>query len=399
MDERREVLVVGGGPAGSAAALLFARAGHDVLLVDAARFPREKVCGESVSPGAWPALDALGLADAVHARAPQAVHGMTLTSPGGVTFRGAYRDAARPGFTMRRLELDPLLLSGAARAGAEVRQALRAVDLRLDSDRVTGVELEDAEGARRTVEARLVVAADGRRSRIARRLGLLHEHPRLRKYALRGYWDGMQALGAWGELHVTRGAYCGVAPLDARRANVAAVVDQSDVRAAAGDLDGFYHRTLARWPRLVERLRDARLVEPPRAIGPLALQARAVWAPGVLLTGDAAGFFDPFTGEGITLALRSAQWAFEAGRQALRTRHGPLDLRAYAEARDAATRGKFRLNRLLYEVLRRPAAADWLARRLAARPRLADHLVGLAGDFVPTRDAFGLALVTALLRA
>jgi geranylgeranyl reductase family protein len=399
VDERREVLVVGGGPAGSAAAILFARAGHDVLLVDAARFPRDKVCGESVSPGAWPALDALELADDVRALAPQPIHGMALTSPGGVSFRGEYRDAARPGFALRRLDFDDALLRAATRAGVEARQSTRAVELLCDAGSVTGVVTEDEAGARTHVRARLVIAADGRRSLVARRLGLLREHPRLRKYAVRGHWDGMQGLGPWGELHVTRGAYCGVAPLGPRRGNVAFVVDRRDMAAAAGDVEGFYRRTLALWPRLVERLGGAILLEPPRAVGPLALEARSVWAPGAMLTGDAAGFFDPFTGEGITLALRSAQWAAEVGTRALRSPAGPLDLRAYAGLRHAATRDKFRLNRLLYEVLRRPAAADWLAAHLARRPRAADRLVGIVGDFVPTREAFGLGLVAELLRA
>lgn len=399
MDERREVLIVGGGPAGSAAAILFARAGHDVLLIDSARFPRDKVCGESVSPGAWAALDALGLSDDVRRLAPQAIHGMTLTAPGGTSFRGEYRDAARPGFAIRRRAFDDALLNAAARAGAEVRQGLRAVELLRDGDAVAGVAAEDRAGLRTPLRARLVITADGRRSLIARRLGLLREHPRLRKYAVRGYWDGLQGLGPWGELHVTRGAYCGVAPLGPRRGNVAFVVDRRDMPAAAGDLESFYRRTLARWPRLVERLAGATLSEPPRALGPLALEAREVWAPGTLLVGDAAGFFDPFTGEGITLALRSALWAAEVGARALRTRTGPLDLRAYASLRRAATRDKFRLNRLLYEVLRRPAAADWLAARLANRQRLADRLVGIAGDFVPTPEAFGLGLLAELLRA
>ncbi len=398
--ERREVLVVGGGPAGAAAALRFARAGHDVLLLDAARFPRDKVCGESLSPGAWPALDALEATDVVRGLHGQPLHGMQVTSPGGVSFHGRYRGAERGGLAVRRRALDHALLRAARDAGAEVREGTRVVDLLRDAGgRVTGVAVAGDEQRPTNVTARLVIAADGRRGVVARRLGLLREHPRLRKFALRGYWDGMQGLGPWGELHVTRGAYCGVAPLGPTLANVAFVVDRRELRALDEDVGAFYLRSLRRWPRLRERLEAARQLEPPRVIGPLALQASAVWAPGVLLTGDAAGFFDPFTGEGITLALRGALWAFEVGTRALRTVDGPADLRAYAGLREAATRDKFRLNRLLYEALRHPAAADWLAARLARRPRAADRLVGIAGDFVPASDAWSLGLLAELLRA
>lgn len=398
--EQREVLVIGGGPAGAAAARLFARAGRDVLLCDAARFPRDKVCGESISPGAWPALDALGLAETVRALRPHEVQGMQVSAPGGALFRGSYRGAERAGFALRRLTFDAALLHAAGEAGAEVRQATRAVDLlRADDGGITGALIEDAAGARTCVQARLTVAADGRRGIVARRLGLLREHPRLRKYAVRGHWEGVQGLGPYGELHVARDAYCGLAPLGPGRANLAFVVDRAELGAVAGDVPAFYLRRLRAWPAIVERLAAARLVEPPRAVGPLALEARAVWAPGVLLTGDAAGFFDPFTGEGITLALRGAQWAFECGARALRSASGPRDLSDYAARRAAATRDKFRLNRLLYEVLRRPAAADLLARHLARHPRAADRLVGIAGDFVPSREAWSLGLLAELLRA
>src|SRR6185503_16055332 len=103
--------------------------------------------------------------------------------------------------------------------------------------------------------------------------------------------------------------------------------------------------------------------------------------------GDAAGFYDPFTGEGITLALRSAELAAETADTALRS--GLLDdLSAYDRERDAATRDKFRLNRILQAIVSWPSVADAVARRLSRRPDLADRLVGIAGDFVPARTAF-----------
>lgn len=394
----REVIVVGGGPGGSAAAAFLAQRGRDVLLVDEARFPRDKVCGDSVSPEAWRLIAALGVDAQVRRLSPHPIRGMALTSPDGTSFRGDYRTTLEPGFALRRKALDAVLLDGARAAGVEVRERTRAIGLLIEDGVVGGVSFESG-GESVTVRARLVVGADGRRSLVARRLGLLREHPSLRKFAVRGYWEGMQGLVERGEMHVTRGGYCGVAPLSPSLANVAFVLDQSELRAAAGDLEGFYRRSLARWPQLAERLARARLLEPPRAIGPLALEARRVSAPGVLLVGDAAGFYDPFTGEGVTLALRSAELAAQVASQALRLPAGVSDLREYDRRRHAATRDKFLLNRLLQRIIAWPCASNAMARRLARKPDLADRLVGIAGDFVPARTALDLGFVWELLRA
>jgi menaquinone-9 beta-reductase len=382
-------------------ASLLGRRGRDVLLLEAARFPRDKVCGESVSPPAWRLLDAIGASERVRALAPQPVRGMRLVSPDGTSFRGLYRDQERPGFALRRLLLDHALLQSARASGAEVREGARVVSLLRPRGAVEGVVVEEA-GARRTIRARVVVGADGRASVVARSLGVLREHPRLRRFAVRGYWEGIEGLSETGEMHVGRGGYCGIAPLSASRANVAFVIGQRDMRLAAGDVFGFYRETLARrFPRVAERIERAHQVETPRAIGPLALECRRVALPGAVLVGDAAGFYDPFTGEGVTLALRTAELAAAAVDDALAAQAaGTLPrLLAYERERSLATRDKFRFNRVVQTAVTWPAAADALAHRLARRPDLADHLVGIAGDFVPARAALDARFLWDLVRA
>jgi flavin-dependent dehydrogenase len=224
----------------------------------------------------------------------------------------------------------------------------------------------------------------------------------MRRFAVRGYWEGVEALGPFGEMHVGGGGYCGVAPLSPTRANLAFVLDRREMKPAAGDLERFYREELRRrWPRLAERIDRARLVEPPRAIGPLALDCRAAAAPGVVLVGDAAGFYDPFTGEGVTLALRTAELAAEAVDAALdRDASASVPrLVAYERAREAATRDKFRFNHLVQVAVGSPVAANAVAHRLARRPDLADRLVSVAGDFVAARTVLGLRFLWSLLSA
>jgi flavin-dependent dehydrogenase len=367
-----------------------------VILLDAARFPRDKVCGEGISPEAWRLLRAMGADAAVHALRPQPLHGMRLFAPNGTSFAGTYGSLREPGFAVRRTALDQALLAATRESGVDVREGARVSDLVLASGHVTGVVIDDP-GGPRALRARLVVGADGRHGVVGRKLGLLHEHPTLRKFAVRGYWDGVEGLSSMGEMHVGGGGYCGIAPLGPREANVAFVLDQRDMAGAAGDLESFYRRALRRWPRIAERLEGARLLERPSAIGPLALKARKVAVPGAVLVGDAAGFYDPFTGEGVTLALRSAELAAAAAGPALRA--GRDDFSGYERARREATRHKFRLNHLLQLVVSWPEVSNAVAAKLARRPDLADQLVGIAGDFVPARTALGPRFLARLLAA
>src|SRR5947208_1282894 len=180
--DRWDVVVVGAGPAGATTALLLARAGASVLLVDRARFPRDKACSEYLSPATTEILERLGggILDAVEGAAHAKLYGMKVVAPCGATMCGRFRGGPRPySFALPRTTFDTILVAAAARAGAEVRQATTVENLLWEGGAVAGVTarscnpkgLPDGRGQGVTCNARIVVGADGLRSVVARRLG------------------------------------------------------------------------------------------------------------------------------------------------------------------------------------------------------------------------------------
>src|SRR6187551_1305106 len=191
-----DVLVVGAGPAGAIAALVLARAGVRVRLIDRATFPRDKLCGDSLNPGAMALLARHGLAEAVEARGLP-VEGMWLTGPGGIGVAGTYPRGLL-GRSLARSDLDVMLVSAAERAGAAIELGVRVTGPLTDGDarrpRVTGVAIASPSGRLIERRARVVIAADGRRSTLAVALGLTHSPRSPRRWALGAYYEGVDDL-------------------------------------------------------------------------------------------------------------------------------------------------------------------------------------------------------------
>ena len=391
-------IVVGGGPAGAASAWALAAQGHDVLVLDRARFPRDKACAEYLSPQASRILDAMGVLADVEGAGAAHLAGMTVRAPNGGTIHGEF--AARHGFrgfrdrglALRRRRLDPILLDGARRAGAEVRDGVAVTDVLRDAaGAACGVVVREEGGATRELRADLVIGADGLRSVVGRRLGVAGRlpWPFPRRVAFVAHWRDVQGIGAHGEMHVERDGYVGLADVGHGETNVAIVVPRALAKDASGDAAGFMARWLARRPHLAPRFAGATRVTPVRATGPFAVRARRAWAPGALLAGDAADFFDPFTGEGIYAALRGGELLAPFAHDALRAPTRDAARRALA-AYDAARRrefgGKWLVERMIGTAVAVPALMDHAARTLGARREMADLLVGVTGDFVPARE-------------
>jgi geranylgeranyl reductase family protein len=410
MSNRYDVIVVGGGPAGASTAFWLSRGGARVLLLDRATFPRAKPCAEYLSPQASRLLSEMGVLDTVERAGAAHLAGMIVRAPNGALLRGdfvashgysAFRDR---GLALRRTQLDPILLERARSAGVEVREATRVSDVTRTSDgRVTGVRVLREDGTHEDIPAALVVGADGLRSVIARRLDLARTS-RIwpRRIALVAHYENFGDVGDMGEMHVERDVgYVGLAAVDGGLTNVAMVVPPSAAREVSADRAAFFEAWLRARPQLAGRVAAARRVTPVLATGPFASHARRAWAPGAALVGDAADFFDPFTGEGIYSALRGGELLAPHAMRALgasTTREADDALRAYAAERRAEFRGKWVVERLINAAVSYAPAMNYFGRTLAARKDMADLLVGVTGDFVPASAVLRPSYVFNLLR-
>jgi flavin-dependent dehydrogenase len=344
-----DVLVVGAGPAGSVAALVLARAGARVRLVDRASFPRPKLCGDTINPGALSIADRLGVGAAVRARA-RPITGMLLTGPGGTAVAADYPHGLC-GAAMERREFDLLLLEAAVAAGVEFISGVTALAPLVDAGgRVTGVRVRAAAGESE-MRARLVIAAEGRHSRLGGALGLTRFAARPKRWAFGAYFTGIDALTSRGEMHVRANGY-------------------TPASVIADTIDGD--------PWLRARFSSAQRISGVASLGPLAVDASAAGCSGLLLAGDAAGFVDPMTGDGLRFALRGGELAGSAALVELASgRPAHTQLRA-ALRREFSS--KWRLNRALRSLVD-SARGIGLAAALAARWQAPFRLlVGLAGD-------------------
>jgi len=385
-----DVAIAGAGPAGALAAAILAKAGLRVTVFDRARFPRHKLCGDTLNPGALEVIRRhADLTSLVEASDP--IDGMLLTGPGGVHVRGRYGNGIT-GRSITRRVLDQWLLERAAAAGADLHEERTIRDVSIADGQVAGVITSGRLGQAVHHPARMVIAADGRRSTIAIGRGLSRQPPQPRRWAIGAYFDGVTGVTTFGEMHVRRGHYIGVAPVPGGLTNACVVVPHPSSGGrfgATGDRGEWplsqpaeaLERYLHADPELSARFANARAVAPPVMLGPMAVDTTAVGEPGLLLAGDAAGFIDPMTGDGLRFALIGAELAAgivtEVFKGSLPIERAHLEL---ASRRRRAFQSKWRFNRALRSLVSSPSSVTAAAVTAKVWPSLFGRMIRFAGD-------------------
>ncbi len=321
-----DVIIVGAGPAGSAAAIPLAQAGQKVLIVDSSEFPREKPCGDAILPGAVQILEELGVLPEINAAQFPSISRLVISSPNGTKVNLSV-EPINPGnrFIMaERASFDHVLLRKAMDLGAEFRRG-RVTELLQTSKAVSGIRFR-AGNKELQISAHYIVGADGSTSIVRR--SLMESQPPTHSVAIRAYAEPFHCDANTVEFHFIDEVFPGYAwifPLGPDRANIGLGIDLDDYNIGQDHLNSALNRFLAK-PEIRERFSSDTQISSPKAgsywftavdPGPYAF-------PGALLTGDAAGFMDPLSGEGIRNALLSGKLAGEAISDALKKDWSPV---------------------------------------------------------------------------
>ncbi|HUL60001.1 MAG TPA: FAD-dependent oxidoreductase, partial [Anaeromyxobacteraceae bacterium] len=304
MRDLRDAVVVGGGPAGLAFALAAARRGLSVTVLERRDLPADKACGEGVLPAGVRALDALGVRGRLSSEDASAIREIRWIDRDGAVARLAL--PAPGGLGVRRIALSAALLAEARAAGAEVVEGAEVTSHRRERDGVVAVTSAGE------VRGRVLVAADGLGSPVRRREGLDRPAGLPRRFGLRRHF----AVPPWAdavEVHFADGAEAYVTPAGDRRVGVAFLFErearEGAARADAADAraePARFEDLLPRFPVLERLLAGATPDSLPRGAGPLARRAAARTADRLVLLGDAAGYVDALTGEGLSIAFGCA---------------------------------------------------------------------------------------------
>jgi geranylgeranyl reductase family protein len=370
---RTEVLVVGGGPAGAAAAYWLARHGHDVTVVEKKTFPREKTCGDGLTPRAVKQLDDMGLSTDLEQfhrfrglRATGVGRELELTWPD----HPVYPDH---GYVVRRRDLDRIVAENAVAAGATLRQGHEALAPIVDRGFVRGATIgtTGADGAVATadVRAEFTIVADGANSRFGRALGTYRTREWPYGTAIRTYWESPRHADPWIESALdvqdrngqSMPGYGWIFPVGDGTVNIGVGLLSTfrDFKSVNTThlLDAYAHQIAERWqidPARPECRATSGRIPMGGSVGPKA-------GPTYLVVGDAAGSVNPFNGEGI-------DYAYETGRLAAATIHealvagDPTALQRYPKALDAEYGQYFKVARLFARVIGRPALMRELTR-------------------------------------
>jgi len=389
---RAEVCIIGGGPGGCAAALQLSRHGVPAILLEKARFPRDKVCGDALSGKVMRALERLdpSLAASVKADAhAQPSWGVTFVAPSGrllrVPFSRTTGIGEAPGAILPRLCFDDLLFQRVKQApGISVIEGSRAEGFhRVDG----GWRIEVKDSAEESIECRIVIDASGANSPFARNVAGIKLEPRHHAAGVRAYYSGVKGLDPQGFIELIflkelLPGYLWIFPLPDGRANVGLGLRSDVVSKRRVDIKATLTMLVATHPQLRERFAEARIEGGIQGMGlPLASKRRPLSGDGYLLVGDAGHLIDPFTGEGISHAMISGVHAADVAREAIGANDtSAARMRAHDERVWKRLGKELAISTRLQQLADRAWLFDFVVDRANRNPALADTISSMFND-------------------
>lgn len=382
---RVDVAIVGGGPAGSATAIHLGGHGLQVALLDKAQFPRDTICGEALSPGALPFLESFGLLEAVRAEGAFPFRGARLGLSDGLAAEARYPDS-RYGLALPRERLDWLLINQAA----QTAQLLDGVGVDAIQPDGPGHRLSlKTSRSRDMLWARAVVLASGRFTRLL--TAPIRDPGPASRFAVVATLEGVSALSEFLELHLLEArTQVVVSAQSPQKAAIALVLDGPDAPARASAAVKDFLAALRRDPLLAGRLAQAKLCKAPRGMGLGRYRPLGLAGPGWLAVGDAVGFMDPLTGEGMYRAFRTAQLAAETLLSTWNQDLGPEAFKPYILAVRRELEPSVRFVDTVVALSRRPELARYAIRAIARDPVLAARIGAYQGAIASARGFFSL---------
>ncbi len=368
-----DAVIVGGSLAGAATAIHLARAGRSVLIVERSPFPRRKPCGEGLFPYGVAELATLGISAS---SLPASSELRELRFHAGRSLATAPLGNESTGLGVRREMLDAAVLQQAREAGAEVLAGVTAKGLVKHDGRVISVTTSAGE-----VRARAIIGADGVQSRM-RRLAGLDGPVHGRRYGVTAHIELESEPPPAVEVFFEAGYEIYRTPVGGRSANLAILLEKRAMERFAGRLEGAYLETILGHPAA---LSSFSLEHAPMAAGPFARSCTRAWRGNLILVGDAAGFFDGITGDGMSAALVTARMCAEAVGSFLDSNEYAA-FREYDCRRRAVGRNAKLLARVSLGLARRPALARFAVRNMAHRPESFSRLVNIASSESPLRS-------------